>query len=145
MEKLKRQDDQWIPWEISYSLRTQIRNKRRSIPNALIAVVLPDIEDSYEYFLTYWSYEDKNNEKCVVESINNSNTFDIIKNNMFNQKNPSIERINGRTVYYGESSYMITVKWKDFIIDTDKYINKALGLRDKIGDYIICKKIIKDS
>lgn len=50
----KWQRSQWIPWEISYSIRETIRNDRKSHRNAILAVVLPDKRGAYSYY-------DKNN------------------------------------------------------------------------------------
>ena len=61
----KWQRSQWIPWEISFSVRETTRNNRTSHRNALLGVILPDKSGSYDYY-------------------NKNNLFPILKSNIEN-------------------------------------------------------------
>ena len=126
--------DQWIPWEISYSLKEQSRNGERSKTNAVLAVVLPDEKGSYEYFITNFS---------CSRILSMDFLFDILKGNMFNQKNLvkySCPTCNG-THYQGECSYISTVKWDDFKNNANTYINKAVKIKEDINNYELRKYV----
>ena len=134
--------EQWIPWEISYSLkevsRKNISGKAvTSSSNALLAIILPDTSGSYEYF-TYMK-------RCCTDPCRYFKTsflFYIMQKNMFNVKSADKKYCDdGSTVYYGDSSYMITVKWEDFIKDPESYINKAYDLQSQIEKYEVYKEI----
>ena len=133
-ESFTTEKDQWIPWEVSYSLKKQTRLGRSSSTNGVIAVVLPDENGSYEYYIT------RDNE-CNCRSLNTPILFQIVRDNMFNVKEPDRRVCNGSWVYSGDSSYIQSVKWCDFIANPTKYIDKAIELRDKKDDFNIVKTI----
>lgn len=134
--------EQWIPWEISYSLKEISRKTEKGInvtsrSNALLAIVLPDSNGSYSYY-TY----DKTccTSGCRVLKI--ETLFEIMKANMFNIKCPDKEVCSDTsTVYHGECSYITSVKWDDFILDPEQYINKAYNIQDNIMSYNISKEV----
>jgi hypothetical protein len=138
MKENKPEKDQWIPWEISYSLREQSRENQNSKTNAVLAVVLPDENNSYEYFIT-------NNTcpYCNCRSLNTSILFTILQENMFNIKSPKFSNCNycNRKIYTGEPSYIYSVKWDDFINSINSYIDIALKIRTNINDYEIRKNV----
>lgn len=139
-EKCLPDADQWIPWEISYSLKEISRDGRQSHSNGILAVVLPDEDDSYEYFLTNWTYQE-NGEEHVVTTIHTDITFNIVRNNMFNAKNPVTRIIYGSTVYFGNCSYIPHVKWDEFLENIDFYLGFAADNRDTIDDFEINKEV----
>ncbi len=128
------ENEQWIPWEISYSLREQSRNYGSSKTNGLIAVVLPDQFGSYEYYIT-------RDVECNCRTLKTDFLFNILSDNMFNVKEPDRRLCNGSWVYSGNSSYIQSVKWEDFIKNPTKYINKAAELRDKKNEFKLTKTI----
>lgn len=141
-ENGKEDKNQWIPWEISYSLKATSRKTESgksvtSKPNAILAIVLPDNSNSYEYYI-------KDNiccsEKC--RTLKTNTLFKILKNNMFNIiEEDARECDSSRKIYYGESSYIYSVKWKDFIKNPDKYIESSYIRLESIEEYEI-KKLV---
>lgn len=126
--------EQWIPWEVSYSLKEQSRNGINSKTNAVLAVVLPDENGSYEYFIAY-------NKQCNSITLKTSILFRILRENMFNIKKPSTTECNNNILYHGYSSFIHSVIWSDFVGDVDKYINIALEIWRNRNDYNIRKDI----
>lgn len=128
---------QWIPWEISYSLKEMPRNDRVSRSNAILAIVLPDSSNSYEYFC-------KSNQcgDCRCTTYLTNTLFTILDKNMFNKKEKT--RFNCATgkngiIYTGEHSYIKTVKWSEFIQSPDFHLNKSIEIKNKIDEYVVEK------
>ncbi|NLR83048.1 TIR domain-containing protein [Chitinophaga eiseniae] len=134
MKENRPDKDQWIPWEISYSLREQSRQGRTSKTNAVLGVVLPDQINSYDYYYRY-------NPTCNSTTQFTGQLFDILKKNMFNHKNPKTRYCNGNLIHEGETSFIKTVRWCDFILDMDYYINIALEILENKENYNVCKSI----
>lgn len=140
---LKEEKDQWIPREISYSLKaiSRVNKLGQSITskeNAILAVVIPDENNSYDYYL-----EDKTCCTTGCRSYKNWFLFKILSDNMFNKKVPKKSQCNNNDiVYYGNSSYIYVAKWDDFTKNMNKYIDKAYEIRNNIEDYKIVKDIV---
>lgn len=135
--------NQWIPWEISYSLKEVSRRNKNGDPvtsrtNAMIAVVLPDKSGSYSYYL-----ESKNccSSGCIMHYRNN--LFEIISENKFNRKKNADKYVCGfgDTIWRGAFSYIEAVKWCDFIEDYRTYVRRACDRQDNIEEYEIRKEV----
>jgi hypothetical protein len=131
------ESDQWIPWEISYSLREVTRTGRVSGTNAVLAIVLPDRSGSYSYFL-----EEKTccESRCTMHVTNN--TFQIIRDNMFNSKNLTPKGCNqSLAVFTGEYSYIPAVKWIDFKSNISGCLDRVVNINANRNSYDIVKTV----
>lgn len=144
-EDNKPERDQWIPWEISYSLKeTKRKNESKqevtSKTNAMLAVVLPDSNNSYNYYL-----EEKNccpGHTCTTHYT--EKLFEILRKNKFNLKEANKRDCTNNTsekIWIGDCSYIKAVKWKDFIQNMNKYIDEAYERQDNIDNYNIYKEL----
>ena len=140
----KEEKNQWIPREISYSLKAVSRTDSSGNPvisktNALMAVIIPDRNGSYQYFT---SKRNCCSASCTFYNNNSSVIFTIMRKNMFNQKSPDREVCDiEHNIYHGDCNYMLCVKWEDFIKDIDTYINKAYEIQENQDQYDIAKEV----
>lgn len=134
--------DQWIPWEISFSLKETSRKTTKGLSvtshsNAMLAIVLPDRQGDYSYY-TY-------QKSCCgtgCRFLKTNTLFKIMRENMFNIKNPDTKTCSdSSTVYSGDCSYITSVKWEDFIKNPESYIQKAYDIQDNITAYNIKKEV----
>lgn len=127
---------QWIPWEVSYSLREVTRGGRTSHSNAVLAVVLPDQFGQYNYAIA--NRHCVSNCYCEVWYMNSF--FNIISRNMFNliDKEENLKDCtDGSDVYIGPCSYISLVRWETFTQNIKQYIDAALDRKNHIDDYDI--------
>lgn len=76
-ESYRWEKSQWIPWEISYSLRRTPRSSYTSQRNAMLAVILPKRNGDYTYY-------------------SRQNLFGILKTNILNGYIPEVKWCNFR-------------------------------------------------
>ena len=139
-DPFQQESNQWIPWEVSYSLKEITRHGRTSRTNAMLAVVLPDRYSTYSYFL-----KDNICSYCRCRTLGTNSLFQILKDNMFNIKKPTDytcpRRCSSTRLYTGRPSYIYSVKWGDFIKNKETYLQMAEEIREKIDDYNIVKTV----
>lgn len=143
MKETTRDRNQWIPWEISYSLKEVSRRREdgssvTSSSNAMFSVILPDSQGNYSYYM-------KHNNCCIdcCDTFDLRKLFDILRANKFNRKikNTVTCSRSDNEIYRGECSYIADVTWDDFIHDPQHYIDSAYKRRDEIDQYNIQKNI----
>ena len=134
------ESEQWIPWEIAYSLREKTRNGRTSGSNAVLAVVLPDQAGQYDYYI-----KDESCPHCKCRTLRTDFLFGILKRNMFNARKPEIISCEGHegggTVYSGHPSYIHSVKWADFQAGVEHHIGIAESIRNNVQGYTVSKEV----
>lgn len=117
------ENDQWIPWEISYSLRT-VPGEYTKQMNAILGVVLPDETGNYE-----WYYSSDLNCNCVTHYT--GKLFKILKDNTFNILSKTYRECNGQKIYTNEEvSFFKTVKWEEFMNFPNYYIDKSIEIKN---------------
>ncbi len=134
MKEDKEEKFQWIPREISYSLKEKTRDDRTSYTNGMLAVILPDELGSYEHAVR--------ERTCGVRSWQTHSFFQIIDKNMFNRidkKTNLCDSCFGYHHYGGDHSFIHPVKWDDFVHDHNKYINHVLDLKDRVDEFDLTK------
>ena len=133
-----KEEDQWMHWEVSFSLRTTQRKRPNGDtytgnPNAMLAVVLPDANGSYNYYLERRTCCAKG---CTIH--HNHILFAIVRDNMFNRKSVDKRRCDNRsTIWLGDYSYIRSVRWRDFIENPTTHIDAAYDRQKHIEDYDI--------
>ena len=119
-EKLTAESEQWIPWEIAYSIKNKKRELSSSKRNAILLVALPDWNGNYNYTDQPSFY------------------FNIISNNRNNLK-------YSYTANYltpnCSQSYMLKCNWDKFISNVNGWINAAVEIKENADKYIINTKI----
>lgn len=108
--------DQWIPWEVRYSIQNKTRNNIQSKTNAILAIKLPNKIGSYDY---------------------DPKLFSILKRNQNNLQYiyPSRYRLDDLR------SYIPIVNWPNFIGNVDSYIELSLEIWRNRDKYQISKTI----
>ena len=123
--------DQWIPWEISYSLRVVPTGGNTKQMNAILGIVLPDETGNYNWYYT-------SNPNCNSITHHTSKLFKILKDNMFNITKAEFRECNGTKIHTkDEPSFVKTVKWDDFMNGNyyNSYIDKAIEIKDDAESY----------
>ena len=128
MKTYEAEKDQWIPWEVSYSLRTVAFKDFNKQMNAVLGIVLPDETGTYDWYYT-------ENPECNSTTHHYWQLFGILQKNMFNMKNPTTRECNGSLINEGEFSFIKTVKWDTFTDNHNYYIEKAIEIKDDKDSY----------
>lgn len=121
------EDDQWIPWEIKYSLKEPTRGGRTSKRNAILGVVLPDRLGHYGY-----AYIRNNCYGCTCVSYPLTNSFSILKDLVLNRKAPDLKDdcVKSNNILLYPHSYMHVVTWESFIQDIGGCLDAAVNICD---------------
>lgn len=130
-ESLKTEKDQWIPWEISYSLRVIPTRGNTKQMNAVLGVVLPDETGTYDWYYTSNSF-------CNSITHHTEQLFKILRDNMFNVLDKEFRECNDSKIHTNaEPSFIKTVKWEEFIQtgNYEFYLDKAIKIKDDAESY----------
>lgn len=136
---------QWIPNEIRYSLREQTRDGRASAVNALLGVILPDVDGGYGYI-----YSKSDCPHCshvrMLNKQDNPFLFTILKGNIFNRKSGYSGTCSGSfcnsVIYSGDHSYLHLATLEEFLQAPQAHIDRAVEIKDQGDQYYEIMKVI---
>ena len=130
----KAEKEQWIPWEISFSLKETQRNDRTSRTNAMLAVILPDKNGQYDYATTH---------SCSHITWYGEHLFSIHWANMFNKKQSDIYKCHcGSSVHHEtHPSYIRHIRWDQFCKNIDAEVETASEIKENKDEYDITKQL----
>lgn len=129
------EEDQWIPWEVAYSLKEISRDGRTSGTNAMLAIALPDEQGSYSYIVNHFP--------CVT-TWNTVSLFKILGDNMFNRNQKNLIRCPTCSSYHHtgqDHSYIHPVKWNDFITNVNGYLDHVAMHQSNQDYFDIVKEV----
>lgn len=132
-------DSNWIPWEISLSLRERTYKEEQNMTrNGIIGVYLP-LDDGLNPVKTGGNYSYYMEKKdCGTTTHFTSRLPQMIQDNSFNLINGDHKCEKGccEKVYDSSTgSYIQLVKWSDFVDDIQGYIDKAWDRRNSFDNY----------
>ena len=131
----KIKESEWIDWELEYSLKEIKREDRTSKSNGIVAVVMK-YNKSYDWFIT-------NSENCHGTSTlkyDDSKLYSIISENHFNSIPPKYHCSECKTYEADLGSYISYIKEDDFLLDPNKYIEKAYEKSNRLSDFKLKKQ-----
>jgi len=129
------ESEQWMAQEISYSLSEHSRGGTTSHTNAMLAIILPESDGSYDYY--------SRNRRCCTSGCKvflTSILLPIHKANMLNKDNGKVCEENIR-IYEGEHSFIPSVTWNDFLNDSEGCLLRAYEILEEIDEYTITKQL----
>lgn len=128
-------NSKWMDWEIEYSLKEIPRLGKTSKTNGVVGVVMK-VNGTYDWLIE----SSKNNDGCVIRTIDNRKLSSVVKNNRYNlqgdgkyacQHCKSFNQING--------SYIALIDEDIFMKNPSKYIENAYEKSQNLDNYKIVK------
>jgi hypothetical protein len=134
--------DQWIPWEVQYSLTRTAYGEKRSGRNGMLAVIIPEADGTYNHYFEYSGCA-----HCGTRTHKTNDLFEILRNNTFNKHQP-VQQVcsssaHGSMYHVGDThSYIHQVEWGKFINNPSYYLDIAERLKGNSDDYKLQRRVL---
>ena len=130
MDSDKPEREQWLPWEIAYSMNPSMRADPNVLPNAVLAIAVPDEDGKYDHV-----YDKGSNRNIHLDCMP-----PIVRGNMLNIREPKIG-MDGKVVVTDDSNYFPVIKWSYFHANSEHYIDLAVRHRNNAQAYNLVTKV----